>query len=229
VTGTAVRVVSYNVRSLRDDAAEVARLLREADPDVVAVQEAPRFARWRSKGAALAADAGLTVVTGGRPAGAMMLLAPVRVEVLRRRDVLLTKAPRLHQRGLALAHLRRSGREFVAAAMHLDVVEPERRRHVPEILAHLDTFAAGLPVVLAGDVNDDEGSPVWSALTERFTDAAAAVDNREWTGPGRRLDAVFVSPELTVRAVSVVADPGRYRASDHWPLVADLEFAQPRP
>jgi len=223
-----MRVLTYNVRSLRDDTAEVVRLIRQSAPDVVCVQEAPRFARWRSKCAALAADSGLTVVTGGRAAGAMLLLAHLRVEVVRRRDVLLTKAPGRHQRGLALAHLRLGGADVVAASMHLDVVASERLRHLPEVLAHLDAFAGTLPVVLAGDVNDVEGAAVWTGLTDRFTDAAAAVGNREWTGPGRRLDAVFLSRGLTVRRAEVVADPGRYAASDHWPLVIDVELAQRR-
>lgn len=218
-----LRVLTYNVRSLRDDRCAVAALIRAARPDVACIQEAPRFAHGRSRCAALAAGAGLVVVTGGRRAGAMLLLARLEVEVLDARDVLLTKAPGLHQRGLAIALLRVRGARVVVASMHLDVVAAERLRHVPEVLAHVR--AAGAPVVLAGDVNDDEGSPVWTALTADLQDAAAAVDSRAWTGPGRRLDAVFASPSSTVKGAAVVADPRRYAASDHWPLVVDLELA----
>jgi endonuclease/exonuclease/phosphatase family metal-dependent hydrolase len=39
---------------------------------------------------------------------------------------------------------------------------------------------------------------------------------------------VFLSRGLTVRRAEVVADPGRYAASDHWPLVIDVELAQRR-
>ncbi|MHB8452504.1 MAG: endonuclease/exonuclease/phosphatase family protein, partial [Mycobacteriales bacterium] len=144
-----VRVLTYNVRSLRDDRAAVARLVRAAAPDIACIQEAPRFARWRTLAANLAADSALTVVTGGRPAGAMLLLAGLRVEVLARRDVLLTKAPGLHQRGLAMALFRVQGATFAVASMHLDAVEEERWRHVPEVLAHLATWRH--PVILAGD------------------------------------------------------------------------------
>lgn len=221
--GTSLRVLTYNVRSLRDDRAAVAALIRAADPDVVCIQEAPRFARWRSSCAALAADSGLVVVTGGRPAGAMLLLTRLGVDVLDAWDVLLTKAPGLHQRGLAMAVLRVHGARVGVASMHLDVVEAERWRHVPEVLAHV--HALGDPVVLAGDVNDDEGSRVWTALTAGLQDAAAAVDSRAWTGPGRRLDAVFASPSCTVRRAAVGSDRRRYAASDHWPVVVDLELA----
>src|SRR4051795_12442339 len=48
------RVLSYNVRGLRDDQAALAEVVRGTDPDVVCVQEAPKYFRWRAKGAALA-------------------------------------------------------------------------------------------------------------------------------------------------------------------------------
>ena len=64
-----MRVLTYNVRSLRDSARDVADVMRACGPDVVCLQEAPRFLFWRRKLARLAADAGLEVVTGGRSAG----------------------------------------------------------------------------------------------------------------------------------------------------------------
>lgn len=219
---TRLRLLTYNVRSLRDDRHAVAALIRAAAPDVACIQEAPRFARWRSLCAGLAADAGMLVVTGGRPAGAMLLLARLEVQVLHARDVLLTKAPGLHQRGLAMAVLRVGTAEVAVASMHLDVVEAERRRHVPEVLAHLDTLHR--PIVLAGDVNDDEGTPVWAALGERLTDAAAAVGNREWTGPGRRLDAVWCDKSSRIVSAAVLSDQRRYAASDHWPLLVEVDL-----
>src|ERR1700722_15875969 len=102
---TELRVLSYNVRSLRDDAQAVSTVIRSCNPDVVCVQEAPRFLRWRSKCAALARESGLVVVTGGRPAGAMLLLAALQVRVLEVADVLLSRKRGLHQRGVALATL----------------------------------------------------------------------------------------------------------------------------
>ena len=73
-----LRVLSYNVRSLRDDADAVASVIRSCEPDVVCIQEAPRFLRWRSKCAALARTSGMFVVTGGRPAGCDAADGPAR-------------------------------------------------------------------------------------------------------------------------------------------------------
>lgn len=36
-----IRVLSYNVRSLRDDTEALARVIRACEPDLVCVQEAP--------------------------------------------------------------------------------------------------------------------------------------------------------------------------------------------
>src|SRR4051794_41823180 len=63
-----IRVLSYNVRSLRDDTAALARVIGACAPDLVLVQEAPRFFRWRKKLARLAAASGQVVLTGGATA-----------------------------------------------------------------------------------------------------------------------------------------------------------------
>ncbi|MGW5694584.1 endonuclease/exonuclease/phosphatase family protein, partial [Streptomyces asiaticus] len=53
-----VRVLSYNIRSMRDDREALARVIRACAPDVVCVQEAPRFFRWRKAAAWLARETG---------------------------------------------------------------------------------------------------------------------------------------------------------------------------
>jgi len=68
-----LRLLSYNVRSLRDDADAVGDVIRGCAVDVVAVQEAPRFLRWRSKRAALARKSGLVVASAHRPGGLTVL------------------------------------------------------------------------------------------------------------------------------------------------------------
>ena len=132
-----LRLLSYNVRSLRDDPAAVARVIRSAYPDVVCIQEAPRFLRWRSTCAELARRSGLVVVTGGRGAGANLVLSTLAVEVGHTAEVLFTRDPKLHQRGTAIAVLSLGGARFAVAGTHLDVVEQPRLRHVDELYAAL--------------------------------------------------------------------------------------------
>ena len=97
-----LRLMTWNVRSLRDDRAAVIRVIRACAPDVLFVQEAPRFLRAQSKLAALARESGLVVAAGGRPAAGVALLTTLRVDVDAPASHLLSKAPRLHQRGLAV-------------------------------------------------------------------------------------------------------------------------------
>lgn len=71
-----VRVLSYNIRSMRDDPAALARVIRACAPDLVFVQEAPRFFRWRKAAARLAAATDLVVLSGGATAAGPCCSAP---------------------------------------------------------------------------------------------------------------------------------------------------------
>ena len=220
---TQLRVLSYNVRSLRDDAQAVSTVIRACEPDVVCIQEAPRFLRWRSKCAALARESGLVVVTGGRPAAAMLVLVALRVRVLDAADILLSRKRGLHQRGIALATLELNNASFAVASVHLDLDAAERRRHVDEIIERTSKVAA--PLIVAGDINEEPHAPAWRALAERYTDAyAASASGGEFTysavDPVRRIDGIFVDPSIEVVSCGVPDVPGIERASDHRPLLA---------
>ncbi|HEY8728811.1 MAG TPA: endonuclease/exonuclease/phosphatase family protein [Acidothermaceae bacterium] len=211
------------MRSLRDDAQAVSTVIRACEPDVVCIQEAPRFLRWRSKCAALARESGLVVVTGGRPAAAMLVLVALRVRVLDAADILLSRKRGLHQRGIALATLELNNASFAVASVHLDLDAAERRRHVDEIVDRTSKVAA--PLIVAGDINEEPHAPAWRALAEHYTDAyAAAASGGEFTysavDPVRRIDGIFVDPSIEVVSCGVPDVPGIERASDHRPLLA---------
>ena len=225
-----LRVLSYNVRSLRDDTDALAAVIRHCEPDVVCVQEAPRFLRWRSRCAALARTSGTFVVTGGRPAGAMLLLARLGVDVHATRDLLLPRTPGLHQRGLAVAELAVGGRRLVVASMHLGLRADERQRHADDVLDALSGY--DVPVVVAGDVNERPGEPAWTMLTERFQDSwlAAGGDESGRGGtfrsdaPYERIDGVFADRRLSVVSCTVPDQAEVARASDHRPVLAVLSL-----
>jgi len=222
-------VLSYNVRSLRDDAQAVATVIRACKPDVVCIQEAPRFLRWRAKCAALARESGLVVVTGGRSAAAMLLLASLRVRVVSAHDVLLTRKRGLHQRGIASAVLEIEGIRLAFGSMHLDLDASERLRHVDEILLRTSVF--GVPTVLAGDVNEEPSDPAWKTLAAQYRDAyAVAPVGGEFTysstRPVRRIDGIFVDPRIDVVECGVPDVPGIERASDHRPVLGVLRLVQ---
>jgi endonuclease/exonuclease/phosphatase family metal-dependent hydrolase len=225
-----LRLLSYNIRSMRDDRAALARVIKAARPDVVCVQEAPRFLRWRSTCAALARTSGLVVVSGGRPAGANLILSSLGVDVVATADALLSKQPRLHQRGAAIAVLRLRGATFAVAGTHLDLVPEARLQHVGELHAAIAAHVpADVATVVAGDINDHPGSAPWQALAAQRPDAFAQAGvgsafTSTASAPHQTIDGIFVDPRITVASVRVIDGPDVLLASDHRPLLAELEL-----
>lgn len=228
--GSVVRVMSYNVRVLRDDPGALTRVVRAAAPDVLCVQEAPRFARWRTRRADLARRCGLYVAAGERTGGLAIFASP-RAAVVRAEYHLLSHVPKLHKRALAVAVLEVAGAgRLVLACTHLDVDADARLRHAAEI----EVILAGVrrrhpaPLLLAGDLNEGETGAAWRRLRDGLTDTSGA-PTYPAHDPRHRIDAIFAAPELTVRGTGIPALPEAdlVRASDHRPVLADLDCGPP--
>lgn len=222
---TDIRVLSYNIRALRDDADAVSAVMRACAPDVVCVQEAPRFLRWRSKRAAIARKAGLVVATADRPAG-LMILVSMRTKVVSASFRLLSKSESLHQRAVCSAALRIGDVALDVATLHLSLDPAERGRHLAEIWAALPSGHGSL--VVGGDVNEGPHGPVWRELSARLTDAWASRGSGDGNtysaqSPHKRIDGVFVGPAFEIVECRAVDDvPGVEKASDHLPVLAVL-------
>ncbi|MGD9481949.1 endonuclease/exonuclease/phosphatase family protein [Streptomyces sp. TRM70308] len=227
-----VRLLSYNVRSLRDDEGALAGVVRACAPDVVCVQEAPRFFRWRKAAARLARATGLTYVTGGATACGPMVLASLRATVEHAEDVLLPRTPGLHRRGLATAVLRFGPyARLTVVSCHLSLRRAERYAQAGLLL---DRLAATdpLPAVAAGDLNERPNDPAFRRLTTRLDDGWAL---RPWGqehtspahGPHQRIDAVLTRGVEVLgcgvpRGLPGVSDAALRAASDHLPVLAAL-------
>lgn len=219
-----LRVVTYNVRSLRDDRAAVIRVLRELDADVVCVQEAPRFFRWRSKCAALARESGLLYAGGGRTANGVAMLAAHRVDVSSVIEYRLSRTPRLIRRGVVSAQIHKAGAWCTVASVHLGLDAEERPRHWSEVVGLVDRYESPVTIV-AGDINETPQMPTWRAIAAEFTDAGAPGNAPTFSARNarRRIDGVFVRGPASVQSCWVVDGPDVEVASDHRPVVTDLD------
>jgi endonuclease/exonuclease/phosphatase family metal-dependent hydrolase len=228
-----LRLLTYNVRSLRDDADAVADVIRACSVDVVAVQEAPRFLRWRSKRAALARKAGLVVASAHRPGG-LTVLVSLRVKVLDTAFVLLPKSPKLHQRAVCAVLLEMGGARWAVASVHLSLSDDERWQHLQPLRDAVRRWDA--PLVMAGDINEKPDGRVWKSLATELQDAFVVAPD----GPGdtysakrqpyKRIEGVFVDPSVNVVGCHAVHGDGAEglpietvrAASDHVPVLAVL-------
>jgi endonuclease/exonuclease/phosphatase family metal-dependent hydrolase len=235
-----VRLLSYNIRSMRDDRKALASVMRACAPDVVCVQEAPRFFRWRKHAAWLARESGLVYVTGGATATGPMILASLRATVVRTEDVLLPLTPGLHRRGFATAVLR-----FGAAARlgvlscHLSLQRDERQAQGRMLLDRLEALGTR-HAVAAGDLNERPGGRTFRRLAGRLQDGwAVAPWGGEYTStalrPHQRIDAVLASEGVEVIGCGVpdglegVSPADLRAATDHLPVLAALRVPPERP
>ncbi|MBD0292817.1 MAG: endonuclease/exonuclease/phosphatase family protein [Jiangellaceae bacterium] len=220
-----LRVVSYNVRSLHDDRAALVRVVRRLEPDVLCLQEAPRRLRWRAQCAALARDCGLLYVGGGGTTGGAAMLAAVRVDVRGTAEYSFSRTPNMQPRGATAAWVGVVGARAVVVSTHLGLDADERARHQRELVGFVDRFAARVTVI-AADVNESPHEPTWRALAAEFADAGQADGTPTFStrNPRRRIDGVFVRGPADVVAHRVPVDDDVLVASDHRPVVADLDL-----
>ncbi|MFM9558733.1 MULTISPECIES: endonuclease/exonuclease/phosphatase family protein [Streptomyces] len=227
-----IRVLSYNIRSMRDDTDALARVITACAPDLVLVQEAPRFFRWRKKLARLAAASGLVTLSGGATASGPALLCNLRATVEHAEDVLLPLTPGLHRRGFATAVVRFGRARLGVLSCHLSLQKDERYEQGGMLLEHL----AGLGVphaVAGGDLNERPHGPAFRRLAGELQDCWTTTPwGGEYTStptdPHQRIDAILATPGIEVLGCGVPLDvPGLTdddlrAATDHLPVLAAL-------
>ncbi|MFD1833357.1 endonuclease/exonuclease/phosphatase family protein [Streptomyces desertarenae] len=228
-----VRLLSYNIRSLRDDVGALVRVIRACAPDVVCVQEAPRFFRWRKYAARLARATDLVHVTGGATATGPMILSSLRAHVERTEDVLLPRTPGLHRRGLATAVLRFGpAARLAVVSCHLSLAEWERHEQAGMVLERLAGTGEDAAVV-AGDLNDEPDGRAFRRLAAELQDGWATSpwggeNTSPARGPRKRIDAVLATGAVEVLGCGVpaglpgVTEADLRAATDHLPVLAAL-------
>jgi endonuclease/exonuclease/phosphatase family metal-dependent hydrolase len=115
---------------------------------------------------------------------------------------------------------------------HLALRRRDRAVQIRKLLssAWVGDVPADEPLIFCGDLNADAISPVYRALSSRYTDVQRKAGR--WGYPRRtfpslspilRLDHIFISSHLSVRAVKVPLSLEARTASDHLPVCVQLE------
>ena len=222
-----LRVVVYNVRGFRDGADRVATVVRSLEPDVLLLNETG--ARWRLRrfadatGMSVAADPWSPLRR--RAKDAVLAAAPWRIAEHRQQR--FSGSARFYPRAALFAHLERDGADLWAVAIHLGLRPVERRSHVEQLLATVSSLHG--PVIVGGDTNERPDGRAMTELAAALPDAwVVAGDGRGETIPARRpsarIDYMFASPDVVVHRVSVPQGGEVAVASDHRPVVADVEL-----
>ncbi|HEY0002663.1 MAG TPA: endonuclease/exonuclease/phosphatase family protein [Actinoplanes sp.] len=222
VSGVPLRVMSYNVHGMKDDRAALIRLIRDAAPDVVIVQEAPRRFRWRQRCASLADDVGMVVAAGGLPSLGNLLLVSLRVRVHATWTMRYPLTPGRHLRGAVFARGSVRGATFTVSGTHLATDPAER----PAQAALWKQALAGVEgsMIAAADLNEGPGGGAWRTVGDGLVSSSAGRPTFPATLPARLIDGLFVTPDVAIERYEVVETELARRASDHLPVLADLSL-----
>jgi endonuclease/exonuclease/phosphatase family metal-dependent hydrolase len=226
-----LRIATYNIRRAigrdgRTDSSRIIRVVQELDVDLLALQEVGyRPERRGHLLEELQRATGAEVVEGitlrdkrGHYGNAVLSRLPV-LEA-RRFDI---SVPRREPRAALDLRVDVNGERVQLLATHLGLRPVERRHQVRRLLQIIDASTAPFKVLL-GDLNEWFlwGRPLrW--LHRAFAETPALP-----TFPARRpvlaLDRLWVAPSTSLRDLYVHDSELARQASDHLPLVGELEL-----
>lgn len=244
--GKPIRIMTYNVHSCIGmdgvvSPERIARVIARHEPDIVALQELD-VGRTRTHGVDQAhAIAELLemlfhfhptiAVEEERFGDAILSAHPMRLihaGPLPR----LGGRPELEPRGALWVAVEVGGRSYHVVNTHLSLNTRERSLQVdsllgPEWLSHPDCVAGSR--ILCGDFNALPQFPVHRRITRLLRDCQVGRDGHQPRRtffsrfPLGRIDYVFVDPEMAVSAVTVPSDSLARVASDHLPLISEVQ------
>lgn len=239
------RLVTYNVHGCvgvdgKLSPARIARVLARCKPDIVALQEVDVF-RYRSGGVhqarAIADLLGMSYhfhptihVEEERYGDAILTHLPMRL--VQRALLPGSKLGWYEPRGAIWAEVDIDGTWVQIINTHLGLTAGERIRQVerlmgPRWMNHPDCIS---PRILCGDFNSVPNSPVYKRVVNQLRDVQQYRLGFKPKGtftsnlPAVRIDHVFVDEGLRVESSEVHASELARLASDHLPLVVELDL-----
>ncbi|MCG6862091.1 MAG: endonuclease/exonuclease/phosphatase family protein [Chromatiaceae bacterium] len=229
LSGCTLRVATYNVHDCvgRDGVyvpERIAAIVAELRADLVALQEitldhAGDVVALLERTTAMQAIDGTLFERGvGRYGNLLLSRAPVAAQGLH--DISFAGR---EPRGLLRATVAAQGTVYVVLATHLGLSRRERRQQIRKIVTLLPN--GDLPVILMGDFNIWEGSSAFSPLTDLGFIATGTRSYPTWSRPVLPLDRILVRRPGRILTSWHQGGPLARIASDHFPVVANVEVA----
>lgn len=229
-TGAPLRVASYNLRGLKDDGAAAAEIVRAIDPDVLLLQEVPRWPGSSYAITAFARECGL--LWSGRNAfvSQTSLMTSIRVDAKDNVDRRLKVGLRETPRNYTVSWVRRAdGLRATVVSVHLSLRGDQRVEHIKTVLAQLaddPLVDDDAPLIIGGDVNEGRDGAAWGTLAEQLTEVSDDAMTFPSRAPRVRIDAIFARGHSSVTPGdrSVLEGLDLAAATDHLPVWVDLTF-----
>ncbi|MAF10009.1 endonuclease [Candidatus Poribacteria bacterium] len=227
-----LRVMTYNIRHARGtddvvDLSRIASIIAAAEPDIVSVQEVDRGKARTGRvdqPAELARLTGLTAIYGpaivSEEDGEYGNMALTRLPA---REIANLPMPGEPRAALTLSCEASGGAEFLFIATHFDT-DSEHRENAPGIIERYLGTRVPTPAILAGDLNARPHAETMQLLGAHWENATEG-DELPTIYPndiGKQIDYVLYRPAEAWRVTSVRV-PHERIASDHLPLVVDME------
>lgn len=227
-----LRIASYNVHAFvgrdgRFDPARIANVIESLDADFVALQEV-EDRQFEGQGVSQFLEAhldmhayrGITLRRRDADYG-NLLLARHEAESVRLHDISVTGG---EPRGCIEADFVIGERRLRLFATHLGLRTGERLAQVRQLIPPLSRDGADIRI-LAGDIN--EWQPLVGALRALRRVFGSASHPRTFPAgvPVIALDRIYVQPHNAMRRVKAIRTCASRVASDHLPLVCDIDTA----
>jgi endonuclease/exonuclease/phosphatase family metal-dependent hydrolase len=225
-----IRIVSYNVHACvggdgNFSPDRIAGVVEALQADLVALQEVEDLpyqgstvSDYLARRLAMHAHRGPTLNRGNAPYG-NLLLSSAEPEVLRLHDLSIVGP---EPRGAIDTVFDLGGTRLRLVATHLGLKARERRRQARQLLHLLQPTEADI-TVLAGDINE------WRPRSAAIRELAGLFETRSKArtfpanAPILALDRIFITPITVATRIRVDKSRAARKASDHLPLVCDLD------
>ena len=225
-----IRLASYNIhlgigRDGEFNPERIAQVIDELDADTIALQEVSLGVQgfdmpdFLSKRCGLTAITGPTLITPSHEYGNAILTRLKAGSIYRWNLTVGAREPR----GAIDAHLHHQGMTVRVIATHLGLWPAERRRQI-RLLLEIISKDNRFPTILLGDVNEWFlwGRPLrWMHRYFKSPPAPATFPSGR---PMFALDRIWVDPNRALKWVMAHTSDIARVASDHLPIVADIEL-----